>query len=200
MTIRFEKLSKYYLESCALKDATGKINSGEKLLILGDNGSGKSTFLKLISGQIAASAGEIYLDDSKLCNDFRKRFSILGELKLLYFDLTLKENFKLLLQTEVERKAAQSLCAELSLDYSSKSTLRQFSSGQRQKATLIRALSLNSEILVLDEPLNFLDSDSKKKVASAITRSEKTTVLVSHESDYFPQFRQAEIKRGVLSC
>jgi len=200
MLIRFEKLSKYYLESCALKDATGSIDQGDKVLILGENGSGKSTFLKLISAQISPSGGEIYLEQKKINTHLRKHFSILGESKFLYLDLSLKENLELMLLRKEEGGAAKELCSEFELDYSSKATLRQLSSGQKQKAALVRALASNSNILVLDEPLNFLDLNSKTKLASLLGTTKKTVVLVSHESEYFKELRKMEIKQGVLSC
>lgn len=200
MLIRFKKLSKYYLESCALKDATGSIDQGEKILILGENGSGKSTLLKLISGQIASSGGEILLEEKPLNTHLRKRFSILGESKFLYLDLSLKENLALSLLTVEETANAIELCREFELDYSSNVRIRELSSGQKQKASLIRALASKNEILVLDEPLNFLDSSSKNKLAQLLSQTKKTVVLVSHEAQFFNDFRKMEIKAGVLVC
>jgi len=196
--IRFEKLSKYYLESCALKEATGVINQGDKFLVLGENGSGKSTFLKLISGQISPSGGKITIDDRPFVNESRRRFAILGESKFIYLDLTIKENLGL--STALEKNEVENLCSEFGLDYLSSRTVRQLSSGQKQKVSAVKAISSKSDFLVLDEPLNFLDTDSKIKLVNILEASNKTVVLVSHESDYFSQFKKMEIKRGVLFC
>lgn len=198
--IRFNKLSKYYLESCALKEANGSIGKGEKVLVTGENGSGKSTFLKLISGQIISSGGEIFLQGKLLNSHLRKLFSVLGESKFLYLDLSLKENLELFLKHKELVGKALKLCSEFELDYSSNAKIRELSSGQKQKASLVRALASTSDILVLDEPLNFLDGSSKSKLAQILTQTTRTVVLVSHETDYFNEFRKVEIRHGVLSC
>ena len=198
MLLKFKKLSKYYLESCALKEATGDILLGEKVLVQGENGSGKSTFLKLISGQSLPSGGEILLEGAPLKNTSRGRFSILGESRFIYLDLTLKENLKLSLHSADERLLAETLCQEFDLDFSSPKTIRELSSGQKQKVAAIRALASKSDILVFDEPLNFLDPSSKSKFTQRLCATDKTVVLVSHESEFFPEFRKVEIKKGVL--
>jgi ABC-type multidrug transport system ATPase subunit len=200
MLLQFEKLSKFYSQTCALRDASGEIKFGEKILITGHNGSGKTTLLRLLSGQLYPSTGKVLADGKPLVSGTRQFFSVLSENKFAYPDLTLEENLKLYLPSQVELHEAKRLGEEFEISLTKSEPFKNLSSGQKQKFGIIKALSKRNEVLFLDEPLNFLDSSSKIKLVELLNGVTQTVVLISHEVDFFSTYRKMNLKAGVIEC
>lgn len=180
-----------------LNDINLEINSCEFISIIGNNGEGKSTFVKLLSGVLTPTNGNIYINDldTKSKKDFiniRKNISIVfqnPENQIIFervyeeLEFTLKNlNFS---KDDIEKQIDNALELTSMKDFKYTNT-SELSLGQKQKIVIAEALSINSEIIVLDEPTAMLDPISKKeimKLLSDLNKLGKTIIIVTHNLD-----------------
>ncbi len=162
-----------------LKDVNLEVDMGEVYAIIGPNGSGKTTLLKVIAGLIEPFSGVVRV---------KGRASLVPQNDLLLPWLSLRDNILLpyrihghIGKDAVERLSTLSrlLRLESFLDLYP----RQASGGTRRKAAIARALIVNPDILLLDEPFTGLDVASLNSLVDALARlrGRKTMILVSHE-------------------
>lgn len=185
-------------EIYALQNLNLKIRASEKLCIVGDNGSGKSTFIKLLTRLYYPTEGEILLDGVNI-NQFDhasyvKLFApILQDYKLYY--MTVKENIVLEYEKDDEKIALisnqsglVSLIQKLSHGYDTPvykwEAIDGFqpSGGEGQKIAITRALYRNSQILLLDEPTAALDPNAEYEIYTQFHNmiTDKCAVLITH--------------------
>lgn len=178
-------------ETHALSDISFEVNKGEFVAVLGPSGCGKTTLLSLICGMLKSTSGEILINDSVL--DAKGTPDGLGymlqrdhlfEWRNIYKNITLG--------LEIQRKKTNEYL-EHAEDLINKYGLREFvryyphqlSGGMRQRAALIRTLSLDPELLLLDEPFSALDYQTRINVCDdvykIIKREKKTALLVTHD-------------------
>ena len=175
---------------------------GETLVLLGASGSGKSTLLRLLVGLLSADRGTIRLDGGEVtpasARELRRRMGYVIQDGGLFPHLTARGNVTLMarhLGWEAER--AEARLAELveltrfPADGLDRHPIR-LSGGQRQRVSLMRALMLDPDVLLLDEPLGALDplirSDLQEDLRRIFRTLGKTVVLVTHdleEARYF---------------
>lgn len=143
-----------------------QIKRGERLIISGPSGSGKSTFLKLIAGFLPASSGSIkyYNHDFFKIHPFKRPISILFQKNNLFHHLNVFQNIALGLNPGLkinknEKKIIQYIAHRTKLTAYLKIFPECLSEGQKQLVALARCLIRNKPILLLDEPLSFLDPD-----------------------------------------
>lgn len=195
-TIRFENVSYQYPESCqyAIKDLSLEIHNGEKISIVGENGSGKTTFIKLLLRLLPVTSGNIYIDNISIYDmsfeDYIKRFSAtFQDYKLLAF--TIAENLSMAnayedeqLKQVLEAFHLDFLKTQLSKDYS-----KRFhddgiilSGGEEQRLAIARSLLKDSDILILDEPTASLDAYTEKQLYGLVREitQDKTLILITH--------------------
>lgn len=195
-TIRFENVSYQYPESCqyAIKDLSLEIHNGEKISIVGENGSGKTTFIKLLLRLLPVTSGNIYIDNISIYDmsfeDYIKRFSAaFQDYKLLAF--TIAENLSMAnayedeqLKQVLEAFHLDFLKTQLSKDYS-----KRFhddgiilSGGEEQRLAIARSLLKASDILILDEPTASLDAYTEKQLYGLVREitQDKTLILITH--------------------
>lgn len=203
-------LSKKFSTNWVLKNVYFSISEGDRVLIKGDNGSGKTTFLKTLAGIYLPTKGEVLFSDSNLSvREDYQRISFLGDESFLYSKLTLKENLDLYLK--ILSTASSELKKELSaklihlIDIFSLNThldtlFERASSGSKKKTSLIRALLISSELLILDEPLVFLDKKSREVLIEELnsrTQSGQSVVIASNQEsvwkDSFEDLKVYEI-------
>lgn len=157
MKLYIQDLNFSYDNGLIFNNQTHTLSSNRITLLLGQNGSGKSTFLKIIAGLEKPNSGSIKLHDSndKSLN-FNGNISYLGHKLALKEELTVQENIKFwhnfygkdLLAREFE---------ELGLDKLSSMIVSNLSAGQKKKLALYRILMSNKDIWLLDEPFSNLD-------------------------------------------
>ena len=180
-----------------LNDINLEINSGEFISIIGNNGEGKSTLVKLLSGILPPTTGNIYINDldTKSKKDFiniRKNISIVfqnPENQIIFervyeeLEFTLKNlNFS---KDDIEKQIDNALELTSMKDFKYTNT-SELSLKKKKKIVIAEALSINSEIIVLDEPTAMLDPISKKeimKLLSDLNKLGKTIIIVTHNLD-----------------
>jgi len=186
-----------------LKNISIKINVGDFITIIGPNGTGKSTFLNLISGKIKPLSGDIFIDNQKVTHQSELiRTKIIGRLfqdpKLnTVGSLSVKENISLAMlknRTAVIRKKHANIEQDIHTllapicDNSHEllnKPMSTLSGGQRQMVALIMATICPPKILLLDEPTAALDPVSAKKMldfsSKFINTHKITTLLITHD-------------------
>ena len=196
--IRIDNLRKFYgtgeSRNEVLRGISLNIKDGDFMVILGASGSGKSTFLNVISGLEPADAGNIFyndrnistMSDSEITN-FRK--NTLGYVFQQYFllpNLNVDKNVKMgadLANNTDYRK----LIEAVGLKDKAKKYPHELSGGEQQRVSIARALAKKPEVLFLDEPTGALDETTGRMVLDLITRLQKeigfTMVMVTHNQN-----------------
>ncbi len=172
-----------------LSDVNLNIRSGESLAIVGASGSGKTTLLRILAGLDSADGGEVLIDGKAVRGVGAERAVIFQEPRLLPW-LTVLENVAFGLDTSgVGREEAKSRARRyvqlVGLQSFENAYPRQLSGGMAQRVGIARALAVQPEILLLDEPLGALDAMTKISMQQELTRiwrdEDVTTILVTHD-------------------
>lgn len=173
----------------ALKDINFSVDKGEFISIIGPSGSGKTTLLSLISGLILPTKGTVELD-GKVIEKPTAETGYMLQQDYLFPWLTIEENITLGLKTMGKltpdsREHAIHLLNEMGLSDSLHRYPNHLSGGMRQRVALVRMLTTNPKLLLLDEPFSALDFQTKLKledlVFSTIKEQKKTAILVTHD-------------------
>ncbi|PNR95000.1 ABC transporter ATP-binding protein [Petrotoga olearia] len=174
-----------------LKGVNFKINPNERVAIVGETGSGKTTIIKLISGLYKYQSGKILLDDKELyeydLNELRKKIAVVPQ-DVFLFSGTILDNMRLFNQDipdEEVKKVAKSVYADeiisrLPQNYYTVITERggTLSSGERQLVALTRAVLFNSKIIILDEATANVDVETEYLIQQALNKiSERSTII-----------------------
>lgn len=170
LSIRANNLTKEFGTSRALDNINLEINSGQVFGILGPNGSGKTTFLKIIAGVLESTSGNVFineLDTNKDRDMVKKIVGYVPETPTLYESLTPREflNFVASVREINESKfkeRAENFCNAFGLTDNLDEPIGSLSFGTKQKVAVIGAMLHDPEVLVLDEAMNGLDPKSSK--------------------------------------
>ncbi|MBF2056260.1 MAG: ABC transporter ATP-binding protein [Cyanobacterium sp. T60_A2020_053] len=174
------------------------IHSGEWLSLVGANGSGKSTFLKLLSRILSPSQGKVLLDGKEIYAlppaVVAKRIAILPQQQTIPSGLTVRQLVALGRTphqswyqwdlTKEDREAVDLALAETDLTAKSERPVTQLSGGERQRAFLALALAQNPQILLLDEPTTYLDIHYQLQLLDLLKKLHRqglTIITVLHE-------------------
>lgn len=201
-SIVFDRVSFHYpgSERAAVSDLSLTISPGEHLAIVGKNGSGKSTFVKLLCRLYDPSAGRITLDGNDIrCFDlqaYRGRFSVLFQ-DYLQFGMTVERNIWLgntdtspdpsVIRQMAALSGADEVVQTLPRGYHTVlgkvlSDGEQLSQGEWQKVALARALFRQADITILDEPTSWMDPESEQEFFERFHSVSKgrTAIMISH--------------------
>ena len=189
MGLKIIQLYKSFAQgNTALEDINLEVNDGEFICVTGPSGCGKTTLLSIIAGLEKPSKGEILLDGKAIGGAGSDRVVMFQESALFPW-LTVIGNVKFGLKIAGKSKAEQE---EISMRYLKLVQLASFkdyrihelSGGMKQRVALARALSLNSKILLMDEPFAALDKQTKNKLRDDIQelwlQTGKTVVFITH--------------------
>jgi osmoprotectant transport system ATP-binding protein len=193
--VELTNVSKRYADAPALHPTNLAIDRGKTTVLIGPSGCGKSTLLRLIIRLVEPDSGTIDFDGARVTPDnvekLRRRIGYVIQEGGLFPHLTARAN--VLLMARHLGKASNEMESRLS----ELSTLTRFpqdalarypvelSGGQRQRVSLMRALMLSPELLLLDEPLGALDplvrASLQKDLKEIFARLEQTALLVTHD-------------------
>lgn len=203
--IELKDVSLSFGEKSILEKFNIAIKKGDKVLIIGKSGVGKSSILKLILGFIEPSMGEIIVGDEKLSGksvwEIRKRIAYLSQRADIPNGVVnnfIDEIISYKANVDVKKEDIYGYLEKLDLSreiLSSKA--EKLSGGERQRVAIAITLMLNREILILDEGTASLDGDMKNRVVDLIVSLPNTVVAVSHDKEWMGQdgIREVEIKR-----
>ena len=188
--IRIDSLSKDYGPVKAVKSISFKLNDGEIVGFLGANGAGKSTTLKMMTGYLSPTAGNVYVDDKNIINnslDIQKQIGYLPELNPLYAEMKVHEYLKF--HAEIRHiigdefnKALKRVVGECGLQGVVHRTIGNCSKGYKQRIGLAAAMIHDPKILILDEPVTGLDPNQIVEIRGLIKKlgKEKLVLMSSH--------------------
>ncbi|HUB33440.1 MAG TPA: ABC transporter ATP-binding protein [Bryobacteraceae bacterium] len=190
--LELRHVTKRYPGTTAVKDVSFAARRGEVTGYLGPNGSGKSTTLKMITGLIEPTEGEILFDGERIQRDpmaYRRRLGYVPEEPHLYPHLTGAEYLEMVGQLRglPPRRLAEKIDTFLrlvSLHEDRYVPISSYSKGMRQKVLLVAALLHNPDLVLLDEPFSGLDVNSALVLRALITELAargKTVLFSSHE-------------------
>ncbi|HVK48434.1 MAG TPA: gliding motility-associated ABC transporter ATP-binding subunit GldA [Pseudobacter sp.] len=188
MSIEVKGLTKIYGEQKAVNDISFAVGKGEIVGFLGPNGAGKSTTMKIITGYLAADAGQATvcgIDVKERPLDAKAKIGYLPEANPLYFDMYVREylDFIAELHQVADRKQqVEKVIETVGLTPESKKKIGQLSKGYKQRVGLAAALIHDPEVLVLDEPTTGLDPNQILEIRELIKKlgNEKTVIFSSH--------------------
>lgn len=175
----------------AVKGLDFKIEEGEMVGFLGPNGAGKSTTIKMLTGILTPSSGEISVCGLTPCKKRQQNAKnigvVFGQRTQLWWDLPVKESFLLLkkmyeIETETYEDNIAYFTDLLEMEDFLDRPVRQLSLGQRMRCDLAAAFLHNPKIIYLDEPTIGLDITSKKRIRECIketNRKRKTTIILT---------------------
>ena len=195
----------------AVRDVTLQVPFGSIFAFLGPNGSGKSTTVKLLTGLLPPTAGEVHVAGRAVSIedlDLRRAIGILPENDALFPDLTIAEHLELsgrlygLTRDETKSRAVQ-LLRHLDLEDGRTTLVDEASFGMRKKCALAMALLHNPQVLFLDEPFEGIDPGSSRNIKDlllALAARGVTVFLTSHILDVVERLadRFALIVRGEI--
>lgn len=188
-------VSKRYNDTMVLAPTDLQVPAGETTVLIGPSGCGKSTLLRLIVGLIQPNTGSITLEGTKLeptnLLNMRQRMGYVIQEGGLFPHLTVHDNVTVMaryLRRDTDwiahRLADLAQLARLPLDLMNRFPA-ELSGGQRQRVSLMRALMLDPELLLLDEPLGALDPmiryELQQELKSIFAKLGKTVVMVTHD-------------------
>jgi putative ABC transport system ATP-binding protein len=183
----------------ALNDISVSVKKGEFLMIIGKNGSGKSTFLHQLALLDKPDFGEIYIENQKVTNLAEKEKSKLRLNKLGYIfqeyalitELSVLENVMLpammIGTTKNAKERAKQLLKKIGLINKSNRLPSQLSGGEQQKVAIARSLINSPKIIFADEPTANLDTNASKEILNIFKNLNQkdniTIIMVTHEMD-----------------
>ena len=170
MMISCRKLTRRFGNLTAVDDLTFEVAAGSICAFLGPNGAGKSTTLKMVTGLLPPSSGDIQvcgLDVRSRSSQLKRRIGVLPEDLGLFEDLTVEEHLSLIgdvygLGKQVTRERGNQLLRALSLEHGRDTFAAACSHGMRKKTAFAMALLPNPEVLFLDEPFEAIDPVTSK--------------------------------------
>ena len=188
--IRIDTLSKEFGAVKAVRSISFSLNDGEIVGFLGANGAGKSTTLKMMTGYLTPTAGNVYVDDQNIIDnslDIQKQIGYLPELNPLYAEMKVHEYLKFHAEIrhiigEEFNMALKRVVGECGLQGVVHRTVGNCSKGYKQRIGLAAAMIHDPKILILDEPVSGLDPNQIVEIRELIKKlgKEKLVLMSSH--------------------
>jgi ATP-binding cassette, subfamily F, member 3 len=194
--LRVEGVSKSFAGKLVFSEVSLLFSRGDKVAVVGVNGAGKSTFLKLLAGQTERDAGEIRVGSNVLLTYFGQhqaqelapQFTVLETMAMAGEDLTITRMRSLLgaflfRGEDVDKKVSV------------------LSGGEKSRLALARMIATPANCMLLDEPTNHLDMSSQEVLQAAMAQYDGTIVVVSHNRYFLDGFvnKVLEVKEGRLT-
>lgn len=206
LVLQTNGLTKKYGEKIAVDNVNMNIAKGDIYGLIGKNGAGKTTIMKMICGLISENEGDIKLFGSGNLKKGRKRIGTIIEQPGLYPNMTARENLiyydKLLGITDYSN--VEEVLRLVGLDSTGQKKTKAFSMGMKQRLSIAISLIGNPDFLILDEPINGLDPSGIKEIRELLLKlnyeNDITILISSHilEEVFRITTKYGIIKNGVL--
>jgi ATP-binding cassette subfamily F protein 3 len=174
--MRAERISFSYDPSVTLiKDLNITVNNGDRICVVGKNGKGKTTLLKLLAGALTPETGNIHNSPNIKIGFFEQT-----NVRLLEDTRTVEEEV-LYSRTDIDRQRARDICGAMMFEGDNAlKRISVLSGGERSRVLLGKILATPVNLLILDEPTNHLDMDSCDALLAALDSYEGTVIMVTH--------------------
>lgn len=196
--IRLEDVTKTFAAHTAVRHVSLSVKRGETLAVIGGSGSGKSTLLRLMIGLIRPTSGKIWVGDAEIAqmteselDEVRLKMGMVFQYSALFDSMTVGENvaFGLREHKKLKESRIASIVREklhlVGLDGSEHRMPDELSGGMKKRVSLARAIAIDPEIILYDEPSSGLDPITTTKIDDLIITMQKelrvTSVVVTHD-------------------
>ncbi len=183
--IKVENLYFYYeKKNIILKNLNFSFMQGKVYLIIGNNGAGKTTFIRILLGILKPSSGRVVIADNLV-------ISYLPDCNGIYEDLTILDNIKFRLSLykihfDEKINLYKSLLKKYNLTDQENHKVSELSLGMKKKVALIAALLIDADIFILDEPTGGVDLDSRGEIINMLNefkKNNKLIICITHEKE-----------------
>jgi len=166
--IRLEHISKKFRDGLVLKDIDAKLNKGEILGFLGPSGAGKTTTIKILTGQLKQTSGEAYIlgiNSQNIDETIYEQIGIVTDSSGIYEYLSVYQNLEYFAKIlKVEKERIKEVLKQVGLYEHRKKIAGKLSKGQTQRLVLARAVLHKPKVLFLDEPTSGLDPSTALEI------------------------------------
>ncbi|MCZ2328116.1 energy-coupling factor ABC transporter ATP-binding protein [Bartonella sp. F02] len=194
--IKFDSVTQVFGDLCVLKNITIQL-AEKRIAIIGANGSGKSTFVRLINGLQIPSKGEVSVDGLDTKRDARAVKRKVGfvfqnpdnqiVLPLVEEDLSFGlKNLKL--SKEEIKKRVDEILQRYDLQDFKNHAVHLLSGGQKQLIAISGVVAMEPDYIIFDEPTTLLDLRNKRRITQVIEELPQTAIVVSHDLDFLKKF------------
>ncbi len=196
MIVELKDVEKSFGRFRALKGITFSVGKNERVALLGPNGSGKTTTVRIISGQIKPTSGKVLIfGKERVDEEVKRKLGVVSHNTFLYEDLTAYENLKFFAGLyEVDELRIRELLEEFGLWKRRHDLVRNYSRGMKQRLSIARALLNEPDLLILDEPTTGLDVEGRTRLFEMLSNYTSAMIFTTHN------LQEAEMvcKRTVL--
>ena len=170
-----QDLSKSFGSQLLFSHVNFEIKRGERVAVIGNNGTGKTTLLKIINGMLPADSGQIRLGSKVHIGYYDQEHQVLHPDKTLFDEI--QDAYPAMNNTQIRNTLASFLFTGDDVF----KLIRDLSGGERGRVSLAKLMLSDANFLLLDEPTNHLDITSKEILESALNRYTGTVLYVSHD-------------------
>lgn len=179
--LRVDGVSKSFDGKKIIDNVSFSVEQGKIVGLLGKNGSGKSTIIKMINDLLTADSGSITVCGQKISKFTKEKISYLPERTYLDRDQTVEQVFKFFedFYADFDRKRAEELLKDLDLELTA--SLSKMSKGMKEKIQLILVMSRKASLYILDEPLGGVDPSTREYILKTILSNfgENSSMLIT---------------------
>ena len=197
--LKLTKINKSFPGVKALSDVNLTVRKGEVHALVGENGAGKSTLMKIISGAYTKDSGTVWFGGREVESTTPKQSEMMG-ISIIYQELNLIERISVAENVFIDRypmkcgmvqwkemyRDAQALFDEYELKINAKSLVRSLTMAQKQMVEIIKAVSINAKIIIMDEPTSSLsgkETESLFKIIRKLKSRGVAIVFITHRLD-----------------
>ncbi len=188
MKLRADNIVKKYRKRTVVKGVSFEVNRGEIVGLLGPNGAGKTTSFYMIVGLIKPYSGKVYIDNEDITKlpvykRAKKGIGYLAQEASVFRQLSIEDNIRAVLEMttytkEYQRDKLESLIEEFGLQHIRKSKGIQLSGGERRRTEIARALAIDPQFILLDEPFAGVDPIAVEDIQNIVQQLKEKNIGV----------------------
>ncbi|MDD6264691.1 MAG: ABC transporter ATP-binding protein [Clostridia bacterium] len=183
LLLKTENLCKSFGKNLVLNNVNLNVESGKIIGLLGPNGSGKTTIIKLVNGLLVPDGGKLFIDGKEPGTESKKLVAYLPDNNCLSLSMTVKKTVGLFADffEDFRQELAYKMLNSLNIDINAK--LKALSKGNREKVALILIMSRNAKLYLLDEPIAGVDPATRDYIISTIIGNynpEASVIISTH--------------------